>query len=42
MRVACSEAHSRARCTGCLRSVGQVSYLVHDGRLCTNCAKRSI
>jgi hypothetical protein len=42
IRVACSEAHSHARCTGCLRSMGQVNYLVHGRRLCTNCAKRSI
>jgi hypothetical protein len=42
MRVACSQVHSHTRCTGCLRSIGQVSYLVHGRRLCTNCAKSSV
>jgi hypothetical protein len=42
MRVACSEEHPRARCTGCLRSIGPVSYVVHGHRLCTSCAKRSV
>jgi hypothetical protein len=41
MRV-CSEVHSRVKCTGCLRSVGNVSYVVHGHRLCTHCAKRSV
>jgi hypothetical protein len=42
MRVACSELHSRVKCTGCLRTVGNVSYVVHGHRLCSNCAKRSV